>query len=80
MTRITLNADACQRLDAIIDPTAEICDSDGRVIGYFVPEGRRPGQPAPGLEIPLSPQLTERRRGTRSGRTLDEILRDSGIQ
>ena len=80
MTRITLNADACQRLDAIMDPTAEICDSDGRVIGYFVPDGRRPGQPPAGLEIPLSAELTERRRGARSGRTLDEILRDSGIR
>jgi len=80
MTRITLDADACQRLDAVVDHTAEICDSEGRVIGYFVPDGRRPGQPPEGLEIPLSTELTERRRGIRSGRTLDEILRDIGIQ
>jgi len=80
MTRITLDADACQRLDAVVDQTAEICDSEGRVIGYFVPDGRRPGQPPEGLEIPLSIELTERRRGIRSGRTLDEILRGIGIQ
>jgi hypothetical protein len=80
MTRITLDADACQRLHAIVDHTAAICDAEGTVIGYFVPDGRRPGQPPTGLEIPLSTELTERRRGTRSGRTLDEILRDSGIQ
>jgi hypothetical protein len=80
MTRITLDADACQRLDAVVEHTAEICDSEGRVIGYFVPDGRRPGQPPEGLEIPLSTELTERRRGMRSGRTLDEILRGIGIQ
>jgi hypothetical protein len=80
MTRITLDADACQRLDAVVEHTAEICDSEGRVIGYFVPDGRRPGQPPEGLEIPLSTELTERRRGIRSGRTLDEILRGIGIQ
>ncbi len=80
MTRITLDADACQRLDAVVEHTAEICDSEGRVIGYFVPDGRRPGQPPEGLEIPLSTELTEHRRGIRSGRTLDEILRGIGIQ
>ena len=80
MTHITLDADACQRLDAVVEHTAEICDSEGRVIGYFVPDGRRPGQPPEGLEIPLSTELTERRRGIRSGRTLDEILRGIGIQ
>jgi len=80
MTRITLDADACQRLDAIVDHTAEICDAEGRVIGYFVPDGRRPGQPPEGFEIPLSAELTEHRRGPRSGRTLDEILRSMGVR
>ena len=80
MTRITLDAAACQRLDAIVDHTAEICDSEGRVIGYFVPDGRRPGQPPEGLEIPLSKEMTEKRRGTRTGRTLDESLHDVAVR
>ena len=80
MTRITLDAAVCQRLDAIVDHTAEICDSEGRVIGYFVPDGRRPGQPPSGLKIPLSTDMTEQRRGKRTGRTLDEILQDVDVR
>jgi hypothetical protein len=45
-----------------------------------VPDGRRPGQPPEGFEIPLSAELTEHRRGPRSGRTLDEILRSMGVR
>ena len=80
MTRITLDAAVCQRLDEIVDHTAEICDSEGRVIGYFVPDGRRPGQPPKGLGVPLSTEMTEQRRGKRTGRTLDEILQDVDVR
>ena len=78
MTKITLDTDACDQLGKV-DGCAEICDEQGNVIGCFFAGELRPGQPPPGLEIPLSIEEIQRRRGTRTGRTAQEILRGLGL-
>jgi len=74
MARITLDPEVCRKLDAVAE-TVEICDLEGRVIGFFLPDIGRPGVPPADLRVPLSVEEVERRRQARSGRTLDEILR-----
>ncbi len=74
MARITLDSEVCRKLDEVAE-TVEICDLEGRVIGFFLPDIGRPGVPPADLRVPLSDEEVERRRKVRSGRTLDEILR-----
>jgi len=73
MVQIKLDSETCRQLGAV-DETAELCDDFGRVIGLFFPDTHGRGRPPAGMEIPLSDQEIERRRASRSGRTLPEIL------
>ncbi len=73
MGRIQLDSEACSQLRSATG-MVELCDNAGRVIGHFVPEGVKHGLPPADLVIPLSVAEIERRRQTRRGRTLDEIL------
>lgn len=79
MVRYTLDSETSRRLGAAAQPV-ELCDDAGRVIGFFLPEGSPRGVPPAGLEVPLGNEEIERRRRSRSGRTLDEILRGLGPQ
>jgi hypothetical protein len=79
MTKITLDATACNQLGNI-EGSAQILDERGQLVGYFVSGDRKPGQLPPGFEIPLSIEETEKLRGCRSGRTLDEILQGMGLR
>jgi len=74
MVRYTLDPETSRRLGGATQ-TVELCDDEGRVIGFFLPEGTPRGLPPVGLETQLTAEEIERRR-KRSGRTLDEILRD----
>jgi hypothetical protein len=76
MVRYTLDQETCRQLGAATQ-TIELCDHEGHVIGFFLPEGTPRGLPPAGLKIPLTADEIERRR-TRSGRTLDQILQDLG--
>ena len=77
MVRYTLDSETSRRLGASAQPV-ELCDEAGRVIGFFLPEGAPCGVPPAGLEVPLGTEEIERRRQSRSGRTLDQILRGLG--
>jgi hypothetical protein len=77
MVRYTLDSETSRHLEAAAQPV-ELCDDAGRVIGFFLPEVDARGKPPAGLEVPLSTEEIERRRQSRSGRTLDEILRGLG--
>jgi len=74
VVRFTLDRETCRRLGEATQ-ACELCDCDGRVIGFFLPEGDAHGLPPAGLDSPLSAEEIERRRSIRTGRTLDEILR-----
>ena len=74
MVWIQLDTDACSQL-LTATGLVELCDGAGRVIGHFVPQGVKHGLPPVDLVVPLSVAEIERRRQTRQGRTLDEILR-----
>ncbi len=66
--------ETCRRLGEATQ-AVELCGCEGRVIGFFLPEGDAHGIPPAGLDSPLSAEEIERRRSMRTGRTLDEILR-----
>ena len=59
MVRIRFDADVCQKLDGVAEPV-EVCDSTGRVIGLFLPDGIpaviKRGVPPADLPIPLTPR------------------------
>jgi hypothetical protein len=74
VVRYTLDPETCRRLGEATQ-AVELCDREGRVIGFFLPEGDARGLPPVGLESSLSAEEIERRRSARTGRTLDEILR-----
>ena len=74
VVRFTLDQETCRRLGEATQ-AVELCDGEGRVIGFFLPEGAAHGLPPAGLDSPLSAEEIERRRSIRTGRTLDEILR-----
>lgn len=74
MVQVRLDSETCRQLGAV-GQSVELCDDDGRVIGVFLPEGCPHGLPPAGLAIPLSVEEIQRRRQSRSGRTLEEILR-----
>ena len=54
--------------------TVEIKDPDGNVLGLFAAEGR--GKLPPGVTSPFTREEMEKRREHRSGRPLNDILRD----
>ena len=53
MVRYTLDSETCQRLGEV-DQTVELCDGDGKVIGYFLPERGPRGVPPAGLKPTLT--------------------------
>jgi hypothetical protein len=78
MTTIIIDKSLSEQLSSI-DDLAELCNEQGKVVGYFFTGDRRPGQPPPGFEVPLSREEIERRRNSRVGRTTQEILRGLGL-
>ncbi len=79
MTKITLDTTACYQLGSV-DGSAEIRNEKGELLGYFLATDRQFGKPPADFEVPLSIEETEKRRGLRPGRTLDEILRGMGLR
>jgi hypothetical protein len=69
MTRIVLEPEIESRLSGFQEPV-EVCDHDGRLIGYF--------HPARSLRdmSPLSDAEVEKLRGQSGGRPLKDILKD----
>jgi hypothetical protein len=73
VVRFTLDQETCRRLGEATQ-AVELCDCEGRAIGFLLPEGAAHGLPPADLDSPLLAEEIERRRSIRTGRTLDEIL------
>ncbi len=77
MVKVTVDAALLAQLGQV-DTALEICDADGRTVGYFHPaDGRFVGQRRP-IRSPFSDEELQRRRQQRSGRPLAEILEQLG--
>jgi len=80
MEQITLDPILSEKLGQL-PGYAVLCDSKGFAIGFFKPFTDRPRVEDLQLEPPLSIEETEalRKKG-RTGRPLEDILRDLGIE
>jgi hypothetical protein len=75
MTKVVLNdAETVAALDAL-QQRAEICDSQGRVMGYFVPQSLDRPRYFLGVKSPLSKEERERllREELKDAKTLPEF-------
>jgi hypothetical protein len=73
MTKIVLDdARMVEKLDAIRD-RSEICDSSGRVLGFYVPQSVGKGVYYKGLKSPVPKEELERRYREEQGRPLSEL-------
>jgi hypothetical protein len=79
MTKITIDSTTSRQLTGVLG-AAELCDERGERLGYFVASHANPGALPPSSEIPLSIEETKRRCGSRTGRTLDQILDGMGLK
>ena len=75
MTRVTIDAGTLAKLHGLND-VLEICDESGRTLGHFCPLVSPPRGPDGKIISPISDEEYERRRQTRSGRPLKDILAD----
>jgi hypothetical protein len=73
MTKVVLDIGSLSRLAGIRE-TAALCDSAGRVIGFFEPLEPPTGRGTEGSESPFSDEEIARFRQQRSGLSLQEIL------
>jgi hypothetical protein len=67
MTRVTLPITATDQLGRLTE-TAEICDTNGRVVGYFRPAGK--------VTVPFSDEELDQFDQEPGGRPLTDILAD----
>lgn len=58
---------------AAADAPLEVCDSSGRVLGYYSPAS---ADPLPVFEMSITPEEVARRLAAGGGRPLADILRD----
>ena len=56
-----------------------LCDAEGYALGFFQPMGERLKVEDMQLESPLSAEEVEERRKVRTGRPLEDILRELGL-
>jgi hypothetical protein len=77
MTQITLDESLQQRLGGLNEPI-ELCGSDGRILGRFLPEEEYRAILYGSVEIPYTDEEIARRRAERGGCTLDEIWKRLG--
>ena len=73
MTKIILDQAALSKFGTLKD-RAEVCDTTGRILGYFIPVGSR--SLYEGVEPPITEEELQRRQQQLGGRTLAEILAD----
>jgi len=76
MTSVKIDAEMLQQLRAVLG-AVQLCDDDGRVVGYFRPAcgvQRYPEPPA------LPPEELQRRLAAPGGRKISDILADLTIR
>jgi hypothetical protein len=79
MTRITLDSALRDRLGNITEQI-ELCNESGETLGYFIPGPGRSRQGGGQFEPPYTAEEIAASRKVRTGRTLDEILKDVGLR
>lgn len=75
MTRLTINSDLSAKLGSYLSPV-ELCDESGRTLGTFQPALSPEEVKRILAERPYSEEELKRRRESRTGRPLADILRD----
>jgi hypothetical protein len=77
MTQITVDESLQQRLGGLSEPI-ELCGSDGRILGRFLPEDEYRAILYGSVEIPYTDEEIARRRAERGGCSLEEIWKRLG--
>jgi hypothetical protein len=73
MTQIVLDQVTLAKLHNLETPL-EVCDTSGRVLGYFQPAAAAQSERRRRCKSPFSEEELQRRRQQRTGRPLSEIL------
>jgi hypothetical protein len=73
MIKVTVDAAMLAQLGQV-ETVSEICDADGRTVGYFHPTEKRLAREENVARSPFSDEELQRRRQQRRGRSLAEIL------
>lgn len=73
MSRVLMDASLPDKLRAASD-VIELMDEAGRVLGVYTPV--RVHVPPAGFQFPITDDELDRRNQVRTGRSLDEIVRD----
>lgn len=73
MSRVLMDASLPDKLRAASD-VIELMDEAGRVLGVYTPI--RAHVPPAGFQFPITNEELDRRNQVRTGRSLDEIVRD----
>ena len=73
MTKVTIDHTMRDKLRNLSE-RVELCDEDGRVLGYFTPAADR--SLYEGVDSPISEEELQRRLNEDGGRPLADILRD----
>ena len=72
MTQVQVDQALQQKLFGLAEPL-ELCDSEGRVLGHFLPESDYKKMLYGSVEVPYSDEEISRRRAQKGGSTLREI-------
>ncbi len=73
MTKVTIDHTMRDKLRNLSEPV-ELCDEEGRVLGYFTPVVDQ--SMYEGVDSPISEEELQRRLNEDGGRPLADILRD----
>jgi len=75
MTRVVLDSSTLEKLKTS-EPSLEVCNTEGKVVGYFHPAVRYGKWVNGKIVSPFSDAEIEMRRQDRSGRPLKEIMEE----
>jgi hypothetical protein len=79
MREIIVESKVEEQFASLLSQTA-VCDSQGRVLGFFSPTRNRPKLEDLQLEPPLSIAEVEELRKNKTGKPLEEILARLGVE
>jgi hypothetical protein len=77
MTQIQIDATLQQQLNGVTDHIA-FCDSNGQVLGHFLPEPEYMRMLYASVKPSISEEEIERRRAEKGGFTLQQIWKELG--
>lgn len=77
MTQIQIDSGMQQKLGGMAEPVA-FCDTNGNILGHYLPEGHYKELLYASYKLPLSEEELERRRAETGGCSLQEIWKRLG--